>query len=149
AEVFLHGHLRLVAGHQDRGAERALAPGETFTSPAVLWTWSNDGIGATSRALHGWVRERAVRDGDRTRATVVNTWEAIGFALDPDGLADQVDRAADLGAELFLLDDGWFGTTHPRDDDTTSLGDWDTDPRKLPAGLGPLVEHTLERGMRF
>ncbi len=149
AEVFLHGHLRLIAGHQDRGAEWVLDPDETFTSPSVLWTWSNHGIGATSRALHGFVRDQAVRDGHRARATVVNTWEAVGFSLDPDGLADQVDRAADLGAELFLLDDGWFGTTHPRNDDTTSLGDWDVDRRKLPAGLGPLVARTLERGMRF
>ncbi|MEO6627600.1 MAG: alpha-galactosidase, partial [Aquihabitans sp.] len=149
AEVFLHGHLRLIAGHQDQGAERVLESGETFTSPSVLWTWSNDGIGPTSRALHGFVRQQAVRDGERLRATVVNTWEAVGFGLDPDGLAEQVDRAADLGAELFLLDDGWFGTTHPRDDDTTSLGDWGVDPRKFPAGLGPVVERTLERGMRF
>src|SRR5690606_24709199 len=58
AEVFLHGHVRLIAGHQDRGAERILDPGATFTSAAVLWTWSDDGIGPTSRALHGFVRDR-------------------------------------------------------------------------------------------
>lgn len=149
AEVTLHGQQRLVVGHQHVGAERVLEPGEAFESPHVLWTWSEAGAGPASRALQQFVREEVVRDGPRTRATVANTWEAVGFALHPDGLAAQIDRAADAGAELFLLDDGWFGTDHPRDDDTTGLGDWVVDRRKLPDGLGPLVERTLARGMRF
>jgi alpha-galactosidase len=147
--VFRHGHLRLVAGHQHRGAERILGPGGRFTSPVARWAWSDGGIGPTSRALHRFAREQVVRDGTGTRTTVVNTWEAVGFDLDPDGLAAQVDAAADLGGELFLLDDGWFGTSHPRDDDTTGLGDWDVDRRKLPDGLTPLIEHTRARGLRF
>ncbi|WP_255566705.1 alpha-galactosidase [Iamia sp. SCSIO 61187] len=123
-----------------------LDPGATFTTPAVAWTWSATGIGETSRRLHRFARRHVVRDGDRTRATVANTWEAVFFALDPDGLAAQVDRAAALGCELFLLDDGWFGR---RDDDTTSLGDWQVDRRKLPDGLQPLIDRTLAAGMRF
>lgn len=149
AEVFLHGHIRLLAGHHDRGSERQLDSGETFESPHVLWTWSEAGVGPTSRALHDFVRSRVIRDGHRPRAIVVNTWEAVGFSLDPAGLAAQVDRAAELGAELFLLDDGWFGSTHPRNDDTSGLGDWETDLTKLPGGLQPLIDHTLDRGLRF
>jgi alpha-galactosidase len=149
AEVFLHGLGRLLAGHQHRGSERRLDAGDRFESPHVLWTWSDEGVGATSRALHRFVREQVVRDGDRLRATVVNTWEAVGFALDPEGLGAQVDRASGIGGELFLLDDGWFGDAHPRDDDTTGLGDWVVDRRKLPDGLQPVIDHTLAAGLRF
>ncbi|MGI8755864.1 MAG: alpha-galactosidase, partial [Acidimicrobiales bacterium] len=149
AEVAAVGQLRLHAGAQHVGAERHLSSGETYVTPPVLWTWSDEGIGPTSRALHRFALEQVVRDGGRRRAMVVNTWEAVGFSLDPGGLAAQVDQAADLGAELFLLDDGWFGTAHPRDDDTTGLGDWEVDRAKLPNGLQPLIDHTLERGLRF
>ena len=99
--------------------------------------------------MHRYVRERIVRDGARPRATVANTWEALGFGLDPDRLTAQIDAAADLGLELFLLDDGWFGASHPRLDDTTGLGDWAVDVERLPGGLTPLVERARERGMRF
>lgn len=149
AEVALHDQVRLLAGHQYEGAERHLEPGERFATPHVLWTWSTAGVGPTSRALHGFVRHQVVRDGARTRATVANTWEAVGFALSPDVLATQIDGAADLGAELFLLDDGWFGSEHPRNDDTTGLGDWEVDRGKLADGLAPLIARTRERGMRF
>ncbi|QGG94836.1 alpha-galactosidase [Actinomarinicola tropica] len=149
AEVALHGQQRLVVGHQHVGAERRLDPGGSFESPHVLWTWSDAGTGPASRSLQRFVREEVVRDGARPRAVVANTWEAVGFALHPDRLATQIDRAAEIGAELFLLDDGWFGVDHPRDDDTTGLGDWEVDRRKLPDGLGPLVDRTLAAGMRF
>lgn len=149
AEVAPHGQLRLIAGAQHRGAERVVDPGDVLITPAVTWTWSDAGIGPTSRAMHRFVRDHVVRDGGRARATVVNTWEAVGFALDPTTLASQVDEAAEIGAELFLLDDGWFGTDHPRDDDTAGLGDWEVDRRKLPDGLQPVIDQTLARGLRF
>lgn len=149
AEVALHRQLRLHAGAQHLGAERHLDPGDTYVTPAALWTWSDHGIGPTSRTLHRFVRDHVARDGRRRRATVVNTWEAVGFSLAPEGLAAQVDAAAEMGAELFLLDDGWFGTAHPRDDDTTGLGDWEVDRRKLPDGLQPLIDHTIDQGLRF
>ncbi len=146
AEVAPHGQQRLVAGAQHVGAERVLEPGEVHVTPNVVWTWSTAGIGEASRRLHRYARRHVIRDGDRTRATVANTWEAMFFALSPEALAAQVDRAAALGAELFLLDDGWFGR---RDDDTTSLGDWDVDRRKLPDGLQPLIDRTVAAGLRF
>ena len=149
AETFLHGQVRLIAGHQDRGAERVLEPGERFVSPGALWTWSAEGKGPTSRALHRFVRDQVARDGAGRRAVVVNTWEALFFELDPAGLLAQIDHAADIGAELFLLDDGWFGTSHPRHDDTTGLGDWEVDRTKLPDGLQPVIDHALDRGLRF
>lgn len=149
AEVHTHGNVRLIAGHQGRGAERVLGPGERFEAPHALWTWSDAGIGPTSRALHRFARERVMRDGTGIRATVVNTWEGMFFDLDPAGLIEQLDRGAAIGGELFLLDDGWFGVPYPRDDDTSSLGDWDVDLDKLPGGLQPIIDHALAAGLRF
>lgn len=146
AEVALHGHARLLIGHQDVGAE---VVADHFESPHVAFVWSDQGVGPTSRSLHRFAREQVLRDGTGIRATVANTWEAVGFELDQAGLMAQVDRAAELGAELFLLDDGWFGTTYPRNDDTQGLGDWSVDRSKLPDGLAPLIDHTLDSGLRF
>jgi alpha-galactosidase len=90
-----------------------------------------------------------VRDGERPRAIAYNNWEAMGFSLDTEAVQEVIDGAAAAGAELFLLDDGWFGTVHPRNDDTTSLGDWDADPVKLPEGLAPLARAAEAAGIRF
>ena len=149
AELAAHRQHRLIAGIQHRGAGRTLGPGETFASPPAVLAWSDEGIGPTSRALHRWTREHVVRDGDRPRAIAYNNWEAQGFSLDTASVQAVIDGAADTGAELFLLDDGWFGTTHPRDDDTQGLGDWEVDARKFPAGLRPVIDHALGRGLRF
>lgn len=146
AEMALHGQARFLIGHQDVGSEVVT---DHFESPHAAFVWSEAGIGPTSRALHRFARDQVLRDGTGIRATVANTWEAVGFELDQAGLMVQVDRAAELGAELFLLDDGWFGTTYPRNDDTQGLGDWAVDRSKLPEGLGPLIDHTLDRGLRF
>lgn len=149
AEVAPMGPWRLIAGHQGRGAERLVGPGEQFETPRAYWVWSDAGTGPASRALHRFARQHVVRDGTELRATVANTWEAVGFAFDEERLAVQIDRAAEVGAELFLLDDGWFGGRHPRDDDTTSLGDWSVDRSKLPHGLQPVIDRTLAAGLRF
>ena len=83
------------------------------------------------------------------RPIVVNNWEATFFSFDTDRVLGLIDRTADLGADLFLLDDGWFGTSHPRNDDTAGLGDWQVNETKLPGGLGPLIERAEAHGVRF
>jgi alpha-galactosidase len=149
AEMAMHRHCRLIAGIQHRGAERVLDPGDAFvTAPSVL-IWSDHGVGATSRALHRWVRDHVIRDGDRPRAMVFNNWETMFFELDTPRVNAVVDGAAAVGAELFLLDDGWFGGRYPRDNDLQGLGDWMVDARKFPDGLSPVIDHTLSTGMRF
>ena len=130
-------------------AEYVLDPGATFTTPEQIWAWSSEGVGPLSRRLHRWVRAHAVRDGDELRPIVVNNWEATFFSFDTARLLGLIDRTADLGAELFLLDDGWFGTSHPRDDDTAGLGDWQVNEAKLPGGLGPADARADARGVRF
>jgi alpha-galactosidase len=95
------------------------------------------------------VRAEAVRDGNALRPIVVNNWEATSFSFDTGRLLGLIEETADLGAELFLLDDGWFGKTHPRNDDTAGLGDWQVNEVKLPGGLGPVIARAEERGIRF
>ncbi len=142
------GDLRLRAGANPLGAQYVLDPGTTFVSPTVAWTWST-GRGQLSDRFHRWTRSRVLRDPDRTRPIVVNNWESTFFDFDEQRIVGLIDRAADVGADLFLLDDGWFGTASPRDDDTAGLGDWEPDRRKLPRGLPALVEAAGERHLRF
>ena len=141
--------VRAWCGHNPVAAEYLLDPGATFTTPEQIWAWSSEGVGSLSRRLHRWVRAHAVRDGDALRPIVVNNWEATFFDFDTERLLGLIDRTADLGAELFLLDDGWFGSTHPRNDDTAGLGDWEVNETKLPGGLDPVVARAEERGVRF
>ena len=149
AEVRRGEQLRLLCGASFRAAELVLSPGERVRMPEVVWAWSSTGLGPLSRRLHRWVRAERVRDGDRDRVIVANNWEATFFDFDERRLEDLVDDAAELGAELFLLDDGWFGRSHPRDDDTQGLGDWVVDERKLPGGLEPVISAALGHGLRF
>ena len=148
-EVGAPRDLRVRAGANPVGADYALDPDRRFVTPTVAWTWSTEGRGEVTRRFHRWTRDRVLRDPERVRPIVANNWEATFFDFDQDRIVDLIGRAADLGADVFLLDDGWFGTDHPRDDDTTSLGDWDPDPRKLPNGLAPLAAAAEERGIRF
>jgi alpha-galactosidase len=141
--------LRLRAGANAWGAEYTLDPGVRFVAPTVAWTWSETGRAEVTRRFHEWTRQHVLRQPERLRPLVVNNWEATFFDFDEARIVGLIERAAQLGADVFLLDDGWFGTTHPRDDDTTGLGDWDPDPAKLPAGLAPLAQAAVDHGVRF
>lgn len=141
--------LRLRAGANPYGADYTLEPGQKLVTPTVAWTWSAAGRSRVTRSFHEWSRARVLRDPERMRPLLVNNWEATFFDFDEARIVDLIGRSADLGADVFLLDDGWFGVEHPRDDDTTSLGDWDPDPAKLPNGLAPLAEAAADAGIRF
>ena len=140
--------LRLRAGANPYGADYLLEPGERFVAPAVAWTWAGSSDEVASR-FHRWTRAVVLRDPQRLRPVVVNNWEATGMAFDEARLESLIQRAGELDAEVFLLDDGWFGGEFPRDDDTQGLGDWDPDPAKLPSGVAPLVEACDRSGLRF
>ena len=125
-----------------------LAPGAEFTTPEAVLVYSGLGLGAMSDALHRLYRERLARGTwrDRPRPILINNWEATYFAFDEAKLLEIATSARDLGVELFVLDDGWFGA---RDDDTTSLGDWFVDRRKLPGGLAGIASKVEALGLRF
>jgi alpha-galactosidase len=134
---------RVGAGHEEPLAR--LRPGESFTTPVSAGMFSGDGFGATSRAWHRYTRRIMPASGE-TRPVLYNSWEATGFDLDEANQVALAERAAAIGCELFVMDDGWFGR---RVDDTAGLGDWTPNPDRFPNGLGPLVERITALGMRF
>lgn len=139
---------RLVAGINDEDFSWLLAPGETFQTPEAVVIYSGQGLGDLSQRYHRLYRTRLCRGywRDRPRPILFNNWEATYFDFTQEKLLQIARRAADLGAELFVLDDGWFGH---RNDDTTSLGDWFEDPAKLPQGLGSLSDQIHALGLQF
>jgi len=127
-----------------------LAPGEGYTSPTLVATWSGAGIDGLSDRFHPWVRswvgDRYPEGALRPRPVTLNTWEAVYFDHSLDRLAPLVDRAAEVGVERFVLDDGWF---RGRTDDRRALGDWEVDEAKWPEGLDPLISRVHGAGMEF
>lgn len=148
AEVDPFGTTRLRIGIHPQTFAWRLEPGASFTTPEAVVVWSADGLGGLSDAFHGLYRERLARGRwrDRARPVVLNNWEATYFDFDHDRLVGIAARARDLGVELFVLDDGWFGR---RDLDNSSLGDWVVDRRKLPGGLEALVRDVRALGLEF
>ncbi|CAN5652949.1 alpha-galactosidase [soil metagenome] len=148
AEVDPFATTRLRMGIDPGTFRWRLEPGEELQSPEALIAWTEDGMGGLSDALHRLFRERLARGTwrDRPRPVLLNSWEATYFDFDEDRLVGIAEAAADLGVELFVLDDGWFGR---RDDDSSSLGDWTVDERKLPGGLGRLAERVRAQGLDF
>ena len=141
--------LRALCGVNPFASAYHLKPGEVFTTPAMIWTWSDQGVGEMSRKLHAWARDFGVRDGRGDRRIVLNNWEATGFDFDFDRIVGLYDPGVKIGAELFLLDDGWFGNKHPRLNDTAGLGDWEPNRSRLPDGLAPLAAQATRRGIDF
>ena len=141
--------LRLRCGHNPAHGGYRLDPGVVFRTPAVMWAWSERGCAPLTHRLHRWVRAHAARDGSRLRPTVFNTWEAAGFGFDQERLIAMMAGASGLGAELFLLDDGWFGNEFPRDDDDAGLGDWQANSAKLPGGIAALTAAAGQQALQF
>lgn len=141
AEELPDGRRQIQFGH----ASGSHHPGHARTATLTA-AYSADGLNGSARAFQRHVRALTRNNARHPRPVHYNCWEAVYFDHDPDTLKDIARRAADLGAERFVLDDGWFGV---RDDDTTSLGDWAVDPRKWPDGLRPFAEYVQSLGMEF
>ena len=138
AESFLSAGELLGAG------EIELAEGERYTTPWALGSWG-DGLNELAKRFHDELRARP-QHPQRPRPVTLNTWEAVYFDHDLDTLVALAERAARVGVERFVLDDGWF---LGRRDDTAGLGDWVVDTDVWPSGLGPLIERVRGLGMEF
>lgn len=133
------------AGELLRTGEVTLRAGETYTTPTAYFAWSGTGLDGLSERFHRFQRARP-QHPIRPRPLVLNTWEAVYFDHDPAFLRTLADRAAYVGVERFVLDDGWFlGRRHDR----SGLGDWLVDRTVWPDGLAPLADHVHELGMEF
>ncbi len=143
------GVSRILIGEHPETAYRVLLPQEGWHSPVMRATYSETGMGTMTRRFHHWARNAGIRDGLWQRPVVLNSWEAAYFDFDQERIIDMIEGAADLGVELFVLDDGWFGERFPRDDDSRGLGDWVVNRKKLPDGLERLIETCRNRGIAF
>lgn len=145
AEELPDGRRQIQFGHAARMEGSAQTRFATGTLYAVF---SDDGLNGCAVAFQRHLRDRIVTfpRPDAPRPVHYNCWEAVYFNHNVDELKEIASRAAALGAERFVLDDGWFGN---RDDDTQALSDWEVDPRKYPDGLTPLIEHVKSLGMGF
>lgn len=145
AEELPDGRRQIQWGHAT-GTQTTAA--KRFETAPLYVTYAAIGLNGCATAFQRHLRDRIVTwpKPDAPRPVHYNCWEAVYFNHTLPELQDIATRAADLGAERFVLDDGWFGR---RDDDTTSLGDWVIDARKYPDGLTPLIDHVHRLGMTF
>lgn len=142
--------LRANVGINPAGAQYYLSDNTLFRTPSVLWSYSKDGTGKLSRQFHAWALKYGVRNADKERPVLVNNWEATHTDFNETRLIELFKEAHNIGAELFLLDDGWFGNgLYARNDDRHGLGDWQEDHMKLPHGLTYLSRQANKQDIGF
>lgn len=140
----------LVCGINETGSRYHLGKGESFTTPALAVVYSDRGKGGVSRNYHRWARENGkLHNGKALRKTLLNSWEGVYLNVSQKGMEEMMDGVQALGAELFVMDDGWFGGKYKRSKDNCALGDWVTDNDKLPAGVPSLQKAAQERGLKW
>lgn len=142
------GQVRVTGGYNPFDFAYRLPPGQALETPVFYAGYTGQGIGAASRLLHRFERERVLPGGTaaKLRPVLYNSWEATEFKVDEAGQERLAEKAAALGVERFVVDDGWFGA---RDNDHAGLGDWVVNRRKFPKGLKPLIDKVHGLGMSF
>ncbi|MCM1144140.1 MAG: alpha-galactosidase [Blautia sp.] len=148
AEVSSYGKTRIVAGINPQSFAFLLDDGGCFEAPEAVLSYSHEGYNGMSQHMHHFVREHIVRGEwkHKIRPVLLNSWEAAYFHINEQKLLKLAKAGKEVGIELFVMDDGWFGT---RDDDTQSLGDWEADKRKLPGGVEGLAGKIKALGLDF
>ena len=137
------------AGINEDNSAYTLDKGDSFVTPPLAITYSDQGKSGVSRNFHRWAREHRIAHGTGLRKILLNSWEGVYFDINEEGMQQMMADIADRGGELFVMDDGWFGGKYPRNTDNSSLGDWTVDTRKLPNGIRGLLDAAKERGIRF
>lgn len=148
-EVTTQQGLHILSGINPYSSRTELAPTESLSTPAMIYTYSPSGVGQASRNMHDWARGHGIWNGGKIRESLLNSWEGAYFRFDTQTIIQMIDDAADMGLEMFVLDDGWFGNKYPRNDAHAGLGDWQVNMKKLPEGIGHLADHAISRGIRF
>lgn len=148
AEVDPYGTTRVVMGINSFNFSWLLEAGQAFQTPEAVLVYSSEGIGGMSRTYHKLYRTRLCRGQyrDRHRPILINNWEATYFNFNADKIEELARVGKELGLELLVLDDGWFGK---RNNDKSSLGDWFVDRNKLPQGMTDLVNRVNQQGLEF
>lgn len=145
-----HRQHQFYAGIDPMSSEYVLEPNELFETPHLALAYSEDGLGGASRTIHRWARtEGMFHRGMKTGDILLNSWEGVVFDIKEETMINMMDDIAKFGGELFVMDDGWFGDKYPRNNDSSSLGDWVVDKRKLPGGISTLTQAARQRGIKF
>ncbi|MCH5232522.1 MAG: alpha-galactosidase [Muribaculaceae bacterium] len=142
-------HHHFFAGINEENSEYHLKAGETFTTPELALTYSEEGLSGASRNFHKWGRDNRLHAGDKERKILLNSWEGVYLKVNEDVMAGMMEDIAKMGGELFVMDDGWFGDKYKRNVDNSSLGDWIVDTNKLPNGIGGLLKEAKKNGISF
>ncbi|MBQ7639032.1 MAG: alpha-galactosidase [Clostridia bacterium] len=147
-EVDYNESARVIMGINYDDFGWTLAPGERFYTPEAVLVYSDEGLGKMSRTFHRLYNDNLIRGEwkNKKRPLLVNNWEGTGMDFDGDKLFVIAKWAKETGIEMFVMDDGWFGK---RDDDTSSLGDWQVNEEKLKGGIGSLVSRVKALGLKF
>jgi len=140
------GRTQWIGGFGHEGLIYPIHPGTSLRTPVFAGVYVPDGFGAAGRTWHDYVRKAVLPHPDELRPVLYNSWEATGFDVEESGQIAQAAKAAALGVELFVMDDGWFGA---RTSERAGLGDWFPNPRRFPRGLKPLADEVRRLGMRF
>ena len=148
AEVSGFGKTRLAAGINPQSFFWTLEPGENFEAPEAVAAFSHKGLNGMSQCMHRFVREHIVRGTwkRKARPVLLNSWEAAYFNINERRLLNLAKAGKEAGIELFVMDDGWFGE---RTDETSSLGDWEVNLKKLPGGLKGICDKVKSLGLDF
>ena len=148
AEKDQYNPLRVHGGTNPQNFAFLLEPGEEFQAPQAVLAWSGTGLTGLSHIYHRIFRENLCRSPYRkkSRPILLNSWEAAYFDFDDEKILHIASEAADMGVELFVLDDGWFGK---RDNDSAGLGDWTVNRDKIKIGIGRMSRKIHEMGMQF
>ena len=147
-EVSPFDMTRVLMGISPESFAWKLEKGETFTTPEVVMVWSDSGLNGMSQVYHRLYRRRLARGywRDRERPILLNNWEGTYFDFNEEKLLQMARKAKEVGVELFVLDDGWFGE---RNDDFRGLGDWFCNTDKIPSGISGLSRKINEIGLKF
>ncbi|MFV0265590.1 MAG: alpha-galactosidase, partial [Draconibacterium sp.] len=148
-ELDPQNNLRVIGGINNYASSYALPAGKEFKTPVFLTVLSRNGKGEASRKLHNWARDYKLLDGNGTRLTLLNNWEATYFDFNEQKLFSLLKDTKKLGVDLFLLDDGWFANEYPRNNDDAGLGDWQANRKKLPNGVSSLVKEAASNDVKF
>ena len=148
AEVTQHKKTRFVMGINPLDFAWLLGVGEEFVAPEAVMVYSDEGIGKMSRTFHDLYRQNLIRGEykDKRRPILINNWEATYFNFDTEKLIAIAKQASQLGIEMLVMDEGWFGH---RESDNSSLGDWFVNENKIKGGLKYLVDEVNKLGMKF
>ena len=147
------GATQVFAGVDNTSGPYVLDSGKKLVLPKAILVHSKIGKGEVSRQYHRWARHHLMPHGREIHPVLLNSWEGSYFSFTEQTLTDMMDGVKEMGGEMFVLDDGWFGwgkyARDQKNQDTVGLGDWSVNPEKLPRGLGWLCDEATKRSLKF